>query len=179
MVNSPQSVSKARYLVLESRNQETLLRELYSTAERSRWVYLFTDTQWQVYFKESPILIETEQDSDEYRWALDGLQQNRLSGLILESSKGLETVASWLRARLTVRFNGQRQGLLRFYDPWIWHKLAPQTNPTAEVIGQAIYWYGAPGQQRWLIIENPEPITMSPVPTLDKQQWWALNATST
>lgn len=178
MVNSSQSVSKTRYLVLESRNQKTMLRELYGAAESPRWVYLFADTEWQAYLKESPILLEAAQDSTEYRWALKGLKEDSLSGLMLGSSRGLDAVASWLRERLTVRFDGQRQGLLRFYDPWIWHQLAPQTNPEAEVIEQAIYWYGAPGQQRWLTIENPEPIAMSPAPTLDEQQWLALNTTS-
>lgn len=178
MVNSPRSASKALYLVLESRHQKTMLRELYGATESPRWVYLFADTEWQAYLKESPILLEAAQDSAEYRWALKGLKEDSLSGLILGSSKGLEAVTRWLRARLTVRFDGQRQGLLRFYDPWIWHQLAPRTNPAAEVIEQAIYWYGAPGQQRWLTIENPEPIAMSPMPTLDEQQWLALNASS-
>lgn len=178
MTNSPQLPRKVRYLVLESPNQKMLLQKLYGVSEDPRWVYLFADTQWQAYLKESPILLEAAQDSAEYRWVLQEMKQDSLSGLILESSKGLDAVASWLRARLTVRFGGQRQGLLRFYDPWIWHQLAPRTNPVAEVIEQAIYWYGAPGKQRWLTIENPDPIAMSPAPTLHEQQWLALNAAS-
>lgn len=178
MVNSPQPASTMRYLVLESRHQKTMLRGLYGATEDPRWIYLFADTEWQAYLKESPILLEVEQDSADYGWALKGLKEDSLSGLILGSSKGLDAVSSWLRERLTVRFDSQRQGLLRFYDPWIWHQLVPRTNPAAEVIEQAIYWYGEPGQQRWLTIESPEPIAMSPVPTLDEQQWLALNATS-
>lgn len=177
MTNSPQPAGKVRYLVLESRRKEPLLQQLYQIANSPRWTYLFADTQWQAYLKESPILLEAAQDSVEYRWALQGMKQDSLSGLILESSKGLDAVASWLRARLTVRFGGQRQGLLRFYDPWIWHQLEPKTNPQAEVIKRVIYWHGAPGQQRWQTTENPEPMTMSPAPTLDEQQWLALNAT--
>lgn len=178
MVNLPQQASKTRYLILESRQKKPLLGELYGIAETPRWAYLFADTEWQAYLKESPIVLEAKSDSGEYHWALQELKEERLSGLILESSKGLEAVASWLRARLTVRIEGQRQGLLRFYDPWIWHRLAPQTKPVAEVVERAIYWHGTAGQQRWLMTENPEPIAMSPEPTLDEQQWLALNATS-
>jgi len=178
VVNSSQLPNKSRYLVLESRQKASLLQELYEIADSPRWAYLFADTEWQAYLKESPILLEAVQGSAEYRWALQELREERLSGLILESSKGLEAVARWLRARLTVRIVGQRQGLLRFYDPWIWHRLVPQAKPVAEVIERAIYWHGTAGQQRWLMTENPEPIAMSPEPTLDEQQWLALNATS-
>eukprot|EP01093_Parvamoeba_rugata_P020005 TRINITY_DN9438_c0_g1_i1.p1 TRINITY_DN9438_c0_g1~~TRINITY_DN9438_c0_g1_i1.p1 ORF type:complete len:180 (-),score=8.21 TRINITY_DN9438_c0_g1_i1:28-567(-) len=178
MVSSPQQTNKTRYLILEPRHKKLVLQELYEIAENPRWVYLFSDTEWQGYLKESPVLLEAAQDSAEYRWGLQSLKEESLSGLILESPKGLDVVASWLRARLTVRIEGQRKGLLRFYDPWIWHRLAPQTIPVAEVIERAIYWHGTPGQQRWMITENPEPIVMSPSPTLGEQQWLALNATS-
>lgn len=178
MVNIPKQPGKARYLVMEARGKTSLLQELYQNARDPRWIYLFADTEWQVYLDESPVLLEAREESAEYRWAQQGLKKERLSGLILESSKGMDAVADWLRGRLTVRFEGQRRGLLRFYDPRIWHSLAPQTKPEAEVIERAIYWYGTPGRQRWLMTENPDPIVMSPVPTLDEQQWLALNAAS-
>ncbi|MFN2360120.1 MAG: DUF4123 domain-containing protein [Marinobacter sp.] len=104
------------------------------------------------------------------------MKEESLNGLILESPKGLDTVASWLRARLTVRFDDQREGLLRFYDPGVWHQLAPKTTTVAEVIERAIYWHGKPGEQRWLMTENPEPIVMCPSPILDLKQRLALNA---
>ena len=176
MVRSTQQTNKIRYLVLEPRHKKPLVKELYQVSANPRWVYLFADTQWQVYLKESPVLLRAHQGSPEYHWALQALKEENLIGLILESSKGLDAVVSWLRARLTVRIDGQREGLLRFYDPWIWHHLAPQTMPVAEVVERAVYWYGAPGQQRWLITENPEPVVMSPSPTLDEKQRQALNA---
>ena len=123
MTNSPQLVSKTRYLVLESRHRKPLLQELYEISESPRWVYLFAGSEWQAYVDESPILLETAQNSAEYRWALTGLEEERLSGLLLESTQGLDVVVSWLRARLTVCFDGNRKGLLRLYDPKIWHRL--------------------------------------------------------
>lgn len=178
MVGKSEQLNTTRYLVLEPQHKTSLLQELYEIAESPRWLYLFADTCWQAYLKDGPILLATGQESAEYRWALQGLKHERLTGLVLESSKELDAVASWLRERLNVRFESQREGLLRFYDPRIWHHLKPQNKPDADVIERAIYWYGEPGQQRWLTTENPEPVVMSPTPTLDDQQWLALNAIS-
>jgi hypothetical protein len=178
MTNSPQLVSNARYLVLESRHGKPLLQDLYEISESPRWVYLFADSEWQAYLDESPILLETAQNSAEYRWALTGLEEERLSGLLLESTHGPDGVVSWLRARLTVCFDGNRKGLLRLYDPKIWHRLAVKSKPEADIIERVLYWHGKPGQQRWAMDENPEPIAMSPMPTLNEQQWLALNDAS-
>ena len=172
------SSTDVRYLVLESRQKKTVLQALYNISDNPRWVYLFADSEWQAYLGESPILLETEQNSAEYRWALTGLEEERLSGLLLESTQGLDAVVSWLRARLTVCFDGNRKGLLRLYDPKIWHRLAVKSKPEAEIIERALYWHGKPGQQCWVMDENPEPIAMSPIPTLDEQQWRALNDAS-
>ena len=172
------SSTDARYLVLESRQKKTLLQALYNMSDNPRWVYLFADSEWQSYLDESPVLLETAQNSEEYRWALMGLEEERLSGLLLESTQGLDAVASWLRARLTVCFDGNRKGLLRLYDPKIWHRLAVKSKPEADIIERALYWHGKPGQQRWVMDENPEPIAMSPMPTLNEQQWLALNDAS-
>ena len=172
------SSTDARYLVLESRQKKTVLQALYNISDNPRWVYLFADSEWQAYLGESPILLETEQNSAEYRWALTGLEEERLSGLLLESTQGLDAVVSWLRARLTVCFDGNRKGLLRLYDPKIWHRLAVKSKPEAEIIERALYWHGKPGQQCWVMDENPEPIAMLPMPKLDEQQWLALSDAS-
>lgn len=169
------SSTDVRYLVLESRQKKTVLQALYNISDNPRWVYLFADSEWQAYLDESPILLETAQNSAEYRWGLTGLKEESLSGLLLESTQGRDAVVSWLRARLTVCFDGNRKGLLRLYDPKIWHCLAVKSKPEADIIERVLYWHGKPGQQRWVMDENPEPIAMSPMPTLDEQQWLALN----
>jgi hypothetical protein len=172
------SSTDTRYLVLESRQKKTLLQALYDISDNPQWAYLFADSEWQDYLDESPILLETVQNSAEYRWALMGLEDESLSGLLLESTQGLDAVVSWFRSRLTVCFDGDRKGLLRLYDPKIWRSLAVKSMPDAEIIDRSIYWYGKPGQQRWVADENPEPIAMLPIPTLDEQQWLALNDAS-
>lgn len=170
--------NKPRYLVLESLNPKFLLQKLYETAESPEWLCLFSDTDWHAYREEGPVLLEARQDSAEYHWALQGLKEENLIGLILESAAGRDTVADWLRARLTVRFDGQRKGLLRFYDARIWHQLSPASAPEVDVIERVIYWVGEAGSKRWRITENPKPFSMSPVATLDEHQWRAINAMS-
>ncbi|EAZ98326.1 DUF4123 domain-containing protein [Marinobacter sp. ELB17] len=173
------SSTDARYLVLESRQKkERVLQALYNISDSPRWVYLFAGSEWEAYLDESPILLETAQNSAACRWGLNGLEEESLSGLLLESTQGLDAVVSWLRARLTVCFDGNRKGLLRLYDPKIWHCLAAKSKPEADIIERALYWHGKPGQQRWVMNENPEPIAMLPIPTLNEQQWLALNDAS-
>lgn len=172
------SSDKIRYLVLETNQTIPVTRALYEHAENPDWAYLFADTEWQLYLSESPIIVKAAQHSPEYQWGLKSLKEGQLIGLILESSEGLESVANWLRARLKVRFDGRRHGLLRFYDPRIWHQLSPSSGSEADVIERAIYWYGAPGEERWQTTEKPNLFTMLPMPTLDESQWQALNATT-
>src|SRR5690554_2241934 len=95
--------------------------------------------------------------------------------MILESSEGLESVTKWLRTRLKVLFDGTRHGLLRFYDPNVWHQLSPVDQDQADVVERVIYWHGDSGEARCLTTEKPSPFNMLPVPTLNESQWQALN----
>lgn len=166
---------EARYLVLESRQKQTVLQTLYNISDNPRWVYVFADSEWQAYLEESPIILEAAPNSAEHRWALKSLEEEALSGLLLDSAQCLDAVAGWLRARLTVCFDGNRKGLLRLYDPKIWHRLAVRSKPEAGIIERVTYWHSNPGPRRWVTNENPEPVAMLPVPTLSDQQWLALN----
>lgn len=167
---------KIRYLVLEPQGPTSLLKGLYEHSDNPSWLYLFSDTDWHAYAEYGPILLAARQDSTEYRWALNELKQGSVSGLILESSGGLDEVVEWLRAQLNVRFDGIRHGLLRFYDPLIWHQLASKTKSAKAVIERVMYWHGEPGHERWMTAENPEPLAAAPVPTLEERQWTAVSA---
>lgn len=175
MVLAKPSTDKVRFLVLEAQQKPSVVRSLYEQTDVPKWLYLFAETEWQQYLAESPVVMEAKQQSPEYRWALKGLKEGRLIGLILESSESLESVTSWLRARLKVRFDGERQGLLRFYDPEVWQRLSPVTLDQTDVIERVIYWYVESGQERWLTTDRPNLFAMLPVPTLSETQWQALN----
>lgn len=167
---------KIRYLVLESPIGEPLLQMLYEHDESPVWQYLFSDTPWAPYLDESPVVVQTTQDSDLYKWVLKKLKaNNEVSGLIIETEENLEFVVNWARARLTVAFDDVRKGLLRFYDPVIWHRLKPRNIGEEGPVRQVIYWYGSALEGRWLISQNPEPVTMAGTPVLEPGQLKRLN----
>lgn len=164
------------YLILESRSSEAILQQVYATETDPVWEYLFAHTEWEPYLHESPIVLQALRDSDLYRWARQGLENNELSGLILDSTQELRAVADWTRQRLSVQFDSDRRGLLRFYDPLIWHRLAPAERSREEVVSSVTYWHGLPEDGRWLTSVNPEPVTMGSTPMLEAHQWQALNS---
>ncbi|MDX1757342.1 MAG: DUF4123 domain-containing protein [Marinobacter sp.] len=164
------------YLILESRSSAAILQKAYEIEPNPEWEYLFAQTEWEPYQEQSPIVLQVREDSDLYRWARQGLQNDELSGLILDSSQGLRAVTDWARQRLSVQFDGGRRGLLRFYDPRIWHGLAPSAKGQDNVITSVTYWYGETGHERWVTSDNPDPVTMGATPTLEPEQWRALNS---
>lgn len=159
------------YLVLESDGSKALLKTLYEKCESPVWQRLFSETQWAPYEDESPLVIQTYRNSDVYRWALKGLgKTGELSGLIVETDESFETLLHWARERLTVTLDGARKGLLRFYDPWIWHSLEPRDIGQQGIINSVVYLHGSPEDGEWLTSQNPEPVTMGEVPTLELEQ---------
>lgn len=164
-----------RYLILEAIRGETLLSTIYENESQPVWAYLFEETEWAPYKHQGPVIVEAMQSSELYRALLAGLKGSRkITGLILESDKGMDKVAGWARARLTVRLDKDRTALLRFYDPVIWHKLEPGENANDNPIGRAIYWHGSAGEGRWIINVHPDPLTMNEMPILEPEQRKAL-----
>jgi hypothetical protein len=164
-----------RYLILEAIRGETLLSTIYEKELQPVWHYLFEDTEWAPYKHQGPLIVEARQSSELYRALLAGLKDStKMTGLILESDKGMDKVAEWARARLTVRLDKDRTALLRFYDPVIWHKLEPGEKANENPIGRAIYWHGSAGEGRWVMNPYPDPLTMSEMPILEPEQRKAL-----
>lgn len=165
------SDSKVRYLILESLSGVPLLKMLYEHDETPVWLNLFRETSWAPYQDESPVVVQATQDSDLYKLVLKELKLNKkLSGIIIESDEAMDAVVKWARERLNVTFDGARKGLLRFYDPLIWHRLKPGNIGDQGLITQVIYWHGSPGEGRWLASNYPEPVTMAETPVLEPEQ---------
>ncbi len=156
------------YLILESAGSKSLLQMLYEQCEAPLWQLLFSETQWAPYEDESPLVIQTTPDSDLYWWALKGLgKTGQLSGLIVESDENLEAVLRWARERLTVTLSGARKGLLRFYDPLVWHSLKPRDTGQQGIVNCVVYFHGSSEDGSWLTSQNPEPVTMAALSTLE------------
>jgi len=172
MVALPRPTSgKVRYLVLESPAGKPLLRKLYEHHEAPVWQHLFNETLWAAYVDESPVVVQAAQESEMYKWALNELKlNNELSGIVIESDETMDAVVAWVRERLIVAFDGGRKGLLRFYDPLIWHRLKPRNIGEHGPIKQVIYWHGRSHEGRWLVSRNPEPVTMAGTPVLEPEQ---------
>jgi len=171
VVSAKPSSDRVHYLVLEARQNPPVVRSLYEQAENPNWVYLFAETDWQQYLAEGPVVVQAAQDSELYKWALKELKLNNgLSGIVIESDEAMNSVVDWARERLTVGFDGSRRGLLRFYDPLVWHRLNPRNIGEQGLVRQVIYWHGSPQEGRWLVSRNPEPVTMAGTPVLEPEQ---------
>lgn len=149
------------FLVLEETG--TIRRELYEREGNPQWVPLFDETQWAAYIHRSPLLIKVEPQSPVLEWFLKHRDDDeRLRGLILESEASLAQVAEWGRIPLTMTFNNNRQGLLRYYDPLIWHAIAPGAFPGHSPVTQAHYWYHPPWYSEGQWLSSPHPMPLPP-----------------
>lgn len=145
-----------RYLILESDSPESLLQQLYEIEPNPEWEYLFAHTDWAAYWQESPILLKAYEDSALRRWALQGFESERWVGLVIESDQSFQMVADWARLKLSVQLEGGGKGLLRFYDPLVWHRLAPSAQGDGSATTRVSYWHGEPGEGRWLTVNQPD-----------------------
>lgn len=177
MKTLPLLASDTVFVVLESDPKKALLPLLYELEPQPNWHYLFTDTEWEPYQSESPIVVATTSGSEFLRHVMEHMPgQNNMRGLILESGGTLDSVVSWARQRLTVTFDNSRRGLLRFYDPLIWHELCSMNEPNSKVIARVHYWLEDNGSGQWYSMEEPEPMSGSGEPTLSPVQVQALSA---
>ncbi len=189
MARMPRQGDDTLYLILENAGKsvgasageragsKSLLQMLYEQSEAPVWQRLFSETQWAPYEDESPLVIQATPDSDLYWWALKGLgKTGQLSGLIVESDENLEAVLHWARERLTVTLEaerkgeGERKGLLRFYDPLVWHSLKPRDTGQQGIVNSVVYFHGSSEEGSWVTSQNPEPVTMAEVPRLEPEQ---------
>ncbi|AZR41413.1 hypothetical protein MTMN5_01963 [Marinobacter salarius] len=176
VARQPEQGDDMLYLILEGVGNDSLLKALYEQCEAPIWELLFSETQWAPYKDESPLVIQTARGSAFYQWALKGLgKTGELRGVIIESDASLEAVLQWARARLTVTLGDTRNGLLRFYDPLVWHRLAPHDTGREGTVKRVVYWHGGPEDGSWLTSQNPEPVTMVGAPTLEAEQLQNLN----
>lgn len=167
------------YLMLESAGSKPLLQTLYEQCTAPVWQRLFSETDWAPYEDEGPLIIQATRDSDAYRWAVDGLEKTgKLIGLIVESDESPETLLQWARERLTVTLGKTTKGLLRFYDPLIWHNLQPRDIGEQGIVNRVAYFHGSREDGCWLISQNPEPVTMADVPILEPEQLQNLGLTN-
>lgn len=158
------------YPLLDDKRETPVRKALYGLEGNPQWQPLFEETEWSVYSAESPLFIRTDNPSKFLDWTLDSLSSDQVNGLILESDADFETVLGWARQRLTVGLGGVRRGLLRFYDPRVWHQLAPRDIGKACCIQRVHYWQVSGVDGRWAVSHNPEPVDLGRATSLEPEQ---------
>lgn len=162
-----------RYLLIEEQSGEPIRQHLYQKTDNPVWEPLFLNTGWAAFDPLGPLLIQTTFQESFYRLSVDRLSDpDPWRGLIFVSDAGFDDVSDWLRCRLTVDLGQDRAGLLRFYDPLIWHRLSPWSAQTSTPMARCESW---DTEQGWSSVERPEFVIMQPRPKLTKTQVEALS----
>lgn len=171
----PRLNSKIVFVIIEGHPKRPVLPVLYDLEPQPHWQYLFADTEWGPYQSESPLLIKTDAGSPFLRSVIDDMQSPEgWRGLILESQDNFDTVLSWARQRLTVAFDPPRTGLLRYYDPLIWHALCKAGDRVGETIQHGHYWLDDGDVGNWHTSAKPEPVAEPATSGLSPEQHQAL-----
>ncbi|WP_203142196.1 DUF4123 domain-containing protein [Marinobacter mangrovi] len=171
----PKLNSKTVFVIIEGHPKRPVLPGLYDLEPQPHWQYLFADTEWASYQSESPLVIKIDAGSPFLRSVIDDMQSPEgWRGLILESQDDFDTVLSWARQRLTVVFDPPRTGLLRYYDPLIWHALCTTGERIGETIQHGHYWVEDVESGAWHSLEYPEPVADPTRPSLSSSQLQAI-----
>lgn len=171
----PKLSNKTVFTIIEGHPKRPVLPALYDLELEPRWQYLFADTVWAPYQSESPLVVKTEVDTPFFRRVIEDMQSpDRWRGLILESQDNFDAVLSWARQRLSVAFDPPRTGLLRYYDPLIWHALCTTGERMGESIQHGHYWLDDGDAGIWHTIAGPEPVADPARSGLSPEQYQAL-----
>lgn len=169
--------SKTVFAIIEGHPKRPVLPVMYDLEPQPQWQHLFADTEWSPYLSESPFLVVTEAGSAFLHHVMSEMRDpNGWRGLILECPEDFDAVMSWAQQRLTVAIEPPRTGLLRYYDPLIWHELCLACETTGRTIQQGHYWLEDGESGRWCSSEYPEPVADSSGPSLSSAQFQALSA---
>lgn len=173
----PKLNSKTVFVIIEGHPKRPVLPVLYELEPRSQWQYLFEGTEWSPYQSESPFLVATGAGSTFLSHVMSEMQDSDgWRGLILESPEDFDEVLFWARQRLTVVFDPPRSGLLRYYDPLIWHELCSLNETASRMIEHGHYWVDEGDSGQWRSVDYPEPVSDPAGPSLSPAQLQALSA---
>ena len=167
-----------RWLVLD-RLPDTL-QQLYMLEDAPEYVPLYANTRYAAHLDYSPLLVRANQSrSAVWRAYVEGLGERPLRGVVVTATATQDDVVMHLRQRLEARFDGQRRGLLRFYDPWIAAHLFSHDSPDSTWLGplERVVWHGGTFEQRaasgvtWYAwhVDAEQSLPLSPPPPSSPQ----------
>lgn len=151
-------LSAPLYMLLEL--DEAMLQRLYQMEADPDPQPLFADTELSAHIDQGPWLIRITLEG---QW-LSAYHQapEQWPGILLASKQPVEALLAHLRTMLVVQFDGQRKGVLRYYDPQVACYLFPATAALDTWLGpiQQLVWYGstwpehAGDTRHWLTLQG-------------------------
>lgn len=165
LMNSSQGGEKDFYYLLVERNEQSY-RDIYTyqngESEELAKEPLYLLTEYHAHLGQSPFVVEVEANSPLMkRFQQNCLEQQGWQGVLFHSKLAFSPFCTFLRSRLTLKFEGVRKGLLRFEDPKVvsyFFGQAPQSDFDlwAGPILSAIWFEHMPwlAQGQWKQIQN-------------------------
>ncbi|AFM35364.1 MULTISPECIES: DUF4123 domain-containing protein [Stutzerimonas stutzeri subgroup] len=134
------NLSTPLFMLLEL--DEPLLQRIYQLEPDPRPEALFADTELGTHVEQGPWLIQLTPDSpllSAYRQAPE-----QWPGVLLSSGRPVDELLAHLRAMLVVQFEGERKGILRYYDPQVASYLFAATEAVITWLGpiEQLFWHG-------------------------------------
>lgn len=134
-------LSAPLYMLLEL--EDGMLQRIYQMEAEPDPRPLFADTELSAHLDQGPWLVRI---TPEGQW-LSAYHQapEQWPGILLASSQPVEALLTQLRKMLVVQFDGQRKGVLRYYDPHVACYLFPATEAAQSWLGpiEQLVWHGA------------------------------------
>lgn len=157
------------YMLLECDKQT--LQRIYRLESEPEPYELFANTELAAHVEQGPWLMRLSPAS-EWLAAYSSAPQ-QWSGLLLSSMRPVQELLAHLRKMLVVPFDGQRKGVLRYYDPRVASYLFPATAEADAWLGpiEQLIWHGATwaesarGESHWQSLKAEH--SGAAVPSLD------------
>ncbi|MBL4831904.1 MAG: DUF4123 domain-containing protein [Aliivibrio sp.] len=150
------------YLV--ATHTSTMAKDIYTHTKSPDIAPLYINTVLADLFKCSPYVVRVfPNDNLIEQYQHKAKLTKNWSGIIVSvsSSTSFEALLSHLRCRLMITFEGQRKGILHYYNPIVANYFfdGPNTTDTDNWLGpiKQVCWYGSnhsPNQSLWCKIDN-------------------------
>jgi hypothetical protein len=146
ILDGPPYISTPVFMLLEW--DESLLQRIYQLEPDPQPYALFSGTELDAHLAQGPWLIQLASDSS----VLSAYRQSpeQWPGVLLSSAQPVEELLAHLRQMLVVQFEGNRKGILRYYDPLVASYLFPATDAITSWLGpiEQLFWHSATWAER-------------------------------
>lgn len=178
-------LSAPLYMLLEL--DDEILQRIYQMEADPDPQPLFADTELSAHLDQGPWLVRITPEGQYL--AAYRQEPGQWPGILLASKQPMEVLLAHLRRMLIVQFDGQRKGVLRYYDPRVASYLFPATEATGTWLGpiEQFVWHSstwpeqASGTCHWRTLQGANEPAMVPSSglALDKPQIAALEQQQT